>query len=264
MYSFKKNQDKVKRPVFFGILQYSKETHRFLQQHNFKTVPHLTVSLQKNQRNEAEEFYKEEDKWFVRQDEIYDANKILEFFNKRLGSDVQITLPFTTILIKNLTFLGISVVALTVLRYIREIMLHPTVWFLVAMVVYAICTSGIVYSIIHNVPWFKMERDQFGNVFVAEYFMRGQRGQWAGEGYIFSVLCVCTGLALIFLSRVDKFFSNESSLRFAVVAALAVVYVLSELILTCYKFKSPWYGPGFAPPGHYQRGPLMLDHGNNI
>jgi hypothetical protein len=29
-------------------------------------VPHLTVSLQKNQRNEAEEFYKEEDKWFVR------------------------------------------------------------------------------------------------------------------------------------------------------------------------------------------------------
>jgi hypothetical protein len=169
-----------------------------------------------------------------------------------------------TVLIKNITFLGIFAAALMVLRYIRVIMLNPTVWFIVAMVVYAICTSGIVYSIIHNVPWFKLERDQFGSVFVAEYFMRGQRGQWAGEGYIFSLLCVCTGLTLIFLSRVDRFFKSESSLRIAVIGALIVVYFLSELILTCYKFKSPWYGPGFAPPGHYQRGPLMLDQGNNI
>jgi ABC-type multidrug transport system fused ATPase/permease subunit len=66
VYSFSRNQDKVNRPVFFGILQYSKDTHRFFVQHGFTTVPHLTVSVQKNQRNEAEEFYKEEDKWFVR------------------------------------------------------------------------------------------------------------------------------------------------------------------------------------------------------
>ena len=142
-------------------------------QHNFKTVPYLTVSLQKLQRNEAEEFYKEEDKWFVRQDEIYDSNKILEFFNKRLGSNVNITLPFSTILLKNMTFLIIFGLALALLRYIRTMMLHPVVWFTVSMIVYAICTSGIVYSILHNVPWFKMERDQYGNVFVAEYFMRG-------------------------------------------------------------------------------------------
>lgn len=245
-------------------MHYSKENHRFFLQHGFKTVPHLTVSLQKLQRNEAEEFYKEEDKWFVRQDEIYDATKILEFFNKRLGSNVQITLPFTTILVKNVIFLAIFVIALTILRYIRVIMLEPMVWFVVSMLVYAICTSGIVYSIIHNVPWFKLERDQFGNVHVAEYFMRGQRGQWAGEGYIFSILCVITGLALIFLSRVNKFFKKETSLRFAIIGALVVVYLLSEVILVCYKFKSPWYGPGFAPPGHYQRGPLMLDQGNNI
>ena len=151
--------DKVKRPVFFGTMQYSKDNHKFFLQHGFKTVPHLTVSLQKNQRNEAEEFYKEEDKWFVRQDEIYDANKILEFFNKRLGSDVAITFPFTTILLKNLMFFAIFAAALTLLRYIRQVMLQPVVWFVVAMITYAICTSGIVYSIIHNVPWFKLERD---------------------------------------------------------------------------------------------------------
>ena len=75
------------------------------------------------QRNDAEDFYKEEDKWFVRQDEIYDSNKILEFFNKRLNSNVQITLPFTTVLIKNFIFLGIFAAALIVLKYIRVVML---------------------------------------------------------------------------------------------------------------------------------------------
>ena len=109
----------------------------------------------------------------MRPDEIYAADKILEFFNKRLNSNVQITLPFTTILIKNITFLAIFALAIFILKNIRQIMLKPAVWFFVAMVTYAICTSGIVYSIIHNVPWFKLERDQYGNVFVAEYFMRG-------------------------------------------------------------------------------------------
>lgn len=108
---------------------------------------------------EGEEFYKEEDKWLVRMDEIYDSNKILEFFNKRLGTNVQLTYPFSTILVKNITFLAIFVVALTILRYIRIIMLQPAVWFAIAMATYAICTGGIVYSILHNVPWFKLERD---------------------------------------------------------------------------------------------------------
>lgn len=127
--------------------------------HGFRTVPHLTVSLQKLKRLEGEEFYREEDKWLVRGDEISDANKILEFFNKRLGTNVPLTYPFTVILAKNITFLVIFAVLLTLIRYLRIIMLKPAVWFFVAMMTYFICTGGIVYSIIHNVPWFKMERD---------------------------------------------------------------------------------------------------------
>ena len=94
--------------------------------------------------------------------------------------------------------------------------------------------------------------------------MRGQRGQWAGEGYIFSVLCSLTGLLLIFLFRIDTLFKKQSTRRFATFVSLFGVYCLSYLILICYQFKSPWYGPGFSPPSHYQRGPLMLDQGNNI
>lgn len=177
---------------------------------------------------------------------------------------METTLPLTTILVKNVTFLAIFAAAFWFLRYIRVIMLKPSVWFFIAMATYTICTSGIVYSIIHNVPWFKLERDQYGNVFVAEYFMRGQRGQWAGEGYIFSGLCLVTGLTLIFLSRIDEFFDKVSTRRIATMVAIFAVYVLSQLILYCYQFKSPWYGPSFSPPSHYQRGPLMLDQGNNI
>jgi len=41
--------------------------------HKFNTVPFLTVSLQKTKRFEEEEFYKEEDRWLIRNDQIYEA-----------------------------------------------------------------------------------------------------------------------------------------------------------------------------------------------
>jgi hypothetical protein len=163
-----------------------------------------------------------------------------------------------------LAFLAILAITLTLLRYIRIILLIPDVWFVIAMATFCICTGGVVYSIIHNVPWFKFERDEFGKVFVSEYFMRGQRGQWAGEGYIVSVLVAITGIILIFLSRVNKIFTKSFHKRVAILAGVVAVWILTQLILVCYQFKSPWYGPTFFPPGHYQRGPLMADQGNNI
>jgi len=177
---------------------------------------------------------------------------------------VPLTFPFSTILYKNILFLVIFAAFLTVLKYLRVVMLEPVVWFVIAMLTYFICTGGIVYSIIHNVPWFKMDRDQYGTVYISEYFMKGQRGQWAGEGYIFSVLVCTTGFILIFLSKVDDFVKKNSHRRIAVISCLALMYFLTEMMLVCYKYKSPWYGPGFSPPGHYQRGPLMADQGNNI
>ena len=75
---------------------------------------------------EGEEFYKEEDKWLVRADEIYDSNKILEFFNKRLSTNVPLTFPVSTILMKNLTFLVIFIVLITIVKYLRVVMLHLT------------------------------------------------------------------------------------------------------------------------------------------
>ena len=82
-------------------------------------------------------------------------------------------LPFSVILVKNLTFLAVITLFLSVLKYLRQLLLIPAVWFSIAIMTMLICTGGIVYSVIHGVPWFKFERDSMGNVFVSEYFMRG-------------------------------------------------------------------------------------------
>lgn len=162
VYSFQQAKSEYNKPIYFGILYHSKETQRHFITHGFKTVPYLTVSLQKQKRLEYEEFYKEEDRWLVRPDQIYEVSKVIEFLNGRLSTNVKLSLPFTTILIKNFTFLAIAIVAAILVKYLRQAMLMPSVWFAIAMITYLICTSGVVYSIIHNVPWFKMDRDQYG------------------------------------------------------------------------------------------------------
>mmetsp|Transcript_41020 Transcript_41020/g.30173 ORF Transcript_41020/g.30173 Transcript_41020/m.30173 type:complete len:98 (+) Transcript_41020:446-739(+) len=95
--------------------------------------------------------------------------------NKRLQTQVKLVFPFSVILQRNLMFLAVVLVFVSVVKYIRMVLLEPAVWFTIAMMVFLICTGGIVYSVIHGVPWFRFDRDQFGNVYVSEYFMRGNR-----------------------------------------------------------------------------------------
>jgi len=79
--------------------------------------------LQKQKRLEGEEFYKEEDRWLVRADQIYEASKILEFINKRLGSDIKLIYPLRVVLIRNVTFFVILLMLISVLKYVRIILL---------------------------------------------------------------------------------------------------------------------------------------------
>lgn len=68
VYSFTQEVDSIPKTVFYGILYFSSSTQPIFMAHNFKTVPYITVSLQKQKRLETEEFYKEEDRWLVRPD----------------------------------------------------------------------------------------------------------------------------------------------------------------------------------------------------
>lgn len=66
VYSFVQARNEINKSIFFGVLNHNKDTAKFFIEHGFKTVPYITVSLQKLKRLEDEEFYKEEDRWLVR------------------------------------------------------------------------------------------------------------------------------------------------------------------------------------------------------
>ena len=98
--------------------------------------------------------------------------------------------------------------------HIYDILLKQIVWFTIAILAFVICTGGLVYSMINDTPLFKFERNEYGSIVVAEYFMRGQRGQWRGEGYLVSTLVTATGLLWLFLSKIELVKQFKDSNKF--------------------------------------------------
>lgn len=120
-----------------------------------------------------ETFLREEDKWLVTQNEVHDAQMQINFVNNHLSTDVQIKYTFATIVFKN--FLGMLILLglATAVKYLYNFLLNQWVWFVIAISVFVICTGGLVYSMLNQMPWFKFERNEFGSIVVTEYFMRG-------------------------------------------------------------------------------------------
>jgi hypothetical protein len=63
--------------------------------HGFKTVPLLCTSKEQSKReNLNEEFYKPEDiQKFNSMQELHETQFLIDFINKRFGTDVELTLP---------------------------------------------------------------------------------------------------------------------------------------------------------------------------
>lgn len=114
------------------------------------------------------------------------------------------------------------------IKTVYPILMNQWVWFAVAITVFVICTGGIVFSLLNNMPWFRFERNEFGSIVIGEYFMRGQRGQYAGEGYIVSFLTTFIGILYLYVSRIDKWIpadSTKSSMRMAVMICLIIIWM---------------------------------------
>merc|ERR1712157_691658 len=104
---------------------------------------------------------------------------------------------------------GVMALLFNLIKYLYPMLLNQMVWFSIAIAVWIICTGGIVYSMLNNMPWFKYERNEYGSIVIAEYFMRGQRGQWAGEGYIVSILTTIIGLIYLYVNRIEKYIEDK-------------------------------------------------------
>ena len=146
--------------------------------------------------------------------------------NNHLRTDVKIKFTFLQILVKNVMGLSLIAFLFFFVKYSYPVLLNQWTWFAIAIAFWVVFTGGLVYSMLNTMPWFKFERNEFGQVVIAEYFMRGQRGQWAGEGYIASILCTVIGISYLGLCNIEKFFENKSSQRLAVMVLLVALYIM--------------------------------------
>lgn len=228
-------------------------------------MPYIAYSPKNLKRDsKLDAIFADQAKWLVTANEVFDANKQIEFINNGLKTDVKIKFSFVSILMKNL--IGFTIIALLfqAVKAIYSILMDQRVWFMVAISLFFVCTGGFVYSALNNMPLFKFERNEYGSIQVGEYIMRGQRGQYAGEGYIGSFLFTIIGLAYLYLSKVNETVEGRHNQRIAVIVGLIVLHILQKCLMVVYRFKSPWYNPTFLPPSYYTRGSLAMDQGNTV
>jgi hypothetical protein len=271
-YSFEastKEQIRNKK-VFFVSIYYNKDdnmTKIIYKMNDINTIPYICVSpmdLKRDSTRNDTGIFTSDNMWLVGSNEVHDASKIIEFTNTALRTDVQIRLGIFTILFNNIIGFMVLVILFQFVKTLYPFLMNQFVWFGVAITVFVVCTGGIVYTMINNVPVFKFERNDFGQVVVAEFFMRGQRGQYGGEGYIASVFFTTIGLVYLYLTKIPSLVPDKHQQRITIVLTLLSLFILQKVFMIIYRFKSPWYNPTFAPPSYYQQGPLASDQGNNI
>ena len=74
-------------------------------------------------------------------------------------NDVEIKYPMHVVLVKNITLFVVLVVLIRVFIYIQDFLINQILWMVIAWTGFFFCCSGVVYTILNNVPMFKMEQD---------------------------------------------------------------------------------------------------------
>jgi oligosaccharyltransferase complex subunit gamma len=247
------------RAVFFGILEYGPPTQAIYQKLNLVSVPNILITQPKSIIDDGSKYItKEDDLWkFTMSNDIH-TQKVLDFVNKRLKKNVEIKIPP----LENFLSLLYSLIVLGVIGVtgyqLRSLILIPYLWFIVSIFIYTVCIAGVVYDIIHNVPWIGSNGDG-----KPEFIHGGQRSQYGFEGFLMSFIICLGGLSLVGFNLISKL-KSPWTMRVAGFLCLAVFFYCATRILNVYRIKANWYNPGMDPPSHYVRGPLIRDQGNSF
>lgn len=249
------------KPVYFVKMLFDESTRDIFMKYNFKSVPNLFVTtpkLAKLKESEKAEYFKNF-LWQISQsDGILTSQKLLDHVNKKTGRNVAYKESIFNVLIVLAVFGTIFAFGVSLFIKFKSFFVNKHLWFLGSMTIYCICMSGIVYNIIHNVPFTTVDKN--GNL---EWLHSGGRSQFGAEGYIMSFAISLLGLLFIGLKVAPKVSwfpaSNVSYLVLFISIALTIKWVED-----IYKKKSGFYNPSFYPPAHYMKGPLSNDQGNNI
>ena len=103
----------------------------------------------------------DDDLWVVNDGELSDGPKIVEWINGKLKYEENEVLEFLEkpeVIMKRNATLACFIICFIIFVYlVYNILMYQIVWFMVAITVHIICTAGIMYGLINELPWFKYE-----------------------------------------------------------------------------------------------------------
>ena len=261
---FKPDMVSRKRAVFFAVLYYSEETIPIFKSLKFPSMTNLLYTTPQNiQFNNMGEPYIQYDEDYVisyneRSDKIY-ALKMMEFANAKSQRKFPLKKNPIEFLIYFLLFVGLIFIGFSAYKNFHPLIINPALWVVGSILVVIICEGGIVYNVLHSIPFAKYDRD--GNII--EFIHTGQRSQYAGEGVLMSSLFVLGGTLLYSFNWLNMV-KGYGQHKIASFGAIVLIVLIVRIIFSIYRIKARWYNPTFFPPSHYVKGPLINDQGNSF
>lgn len=240
------------KPVFFGILEYEKDTHEYFQKAGFNNLPGIYVSFKPTETSKLSKIvqYNDEDEATI--------ESVFSFVNERTGRKVKLLHSFVDIIVPWLVTIGGVAVAALVVGTIAYFFFNPLLWWVCGMIIYFFCNAGMVYNVIHGTPFTGFNEE--GKVVL---IASGPRNQYVLEGLVMSFLICGAGCSLITLNIISKL-KSPWLIRIIGSICLGTFIACAFQVLKIYKEKASWYNPTFEPPGQYIKGPLINDQGNSF
>jgi oligosaccharyltransferase complex subunit gamma len=186
------------------------------------------------------------------------THKMLEFINKRTERDVIYKPTLSTMLTTFFGFISVAAAGVFIYTKLKFIWTNWAVWLVGSLLIYITCVSGVIYDILHDVPFVGRDRNT-GEVVI---FAEGNREQYGAEGLVISTMIVFIGILFVSIIVMGQKLDRKISLPGSMIALLLIYYLVASLE-SVYKSKG-WYGPSFSPPEGYLTGPITRDQGNNI
>lgn len=253
-------------PTFFARIEFNQENREAFLMSEFQSAPVLvlaTKDVADQYKEDKKVIYDDKTQWVMAAQDVVEASVLIDHVNRLTGNKLNIRYTLMRTAQGTIVILA-ALTALFLLRdHLANIIQNRVAWFVGSSIVYIACVGGIAFSLIHSMPTFKYAQDEAGNLRIEEYFQRNQRGQYAGEGYMCSMLMFLIAAVLVAFSRINKM--KDGFQKEAISLGLAVAAFFGFLIIhEIYILKSPHFNAGFFPPPHYMRGPYSVDQGTNI
>ena len=83
---------------------------------------------------------------------------MLDFVNARTSHSIQYKPPLKTMLTMFFGFIAVVTVGVLVYARLKWLWTNWIVWLVGVMIIYVTCVSGVVYNIIHDVPFVGRDR----------------------------------------------------------------------------------------------------------